>query len=221
MLAVVFGSDHGLCGRFNREVVGFARQDVHRRRSSGAKVIYLAVGARAAGQLESAGERVEAVYALPGSADGLADMAHGLLVTIDRWREEHEGMEVLLFHNSRTEQAVAAPGGVQLLPLDERWLRRLAGRHWHSRAIPTFTLDVETLFSSLVRQHLFVGLFHAAAESAASEHTTRLAAMKAAERSIKEHLDDMNAAYRGRRQEAITAELLDVVAGFEALGGGA
>jgi len=78
-------------------------------------------------------------------------------------------------------------------------------------------MEPSALLAALVRQHLFISLFRAGAESAASEHATRLAAMQAAERNIDDHLDEMNGAYRQRRQALITEELLDVVAGFEAL----
>ena len=51
----------------------------------------------------------------------------------------------------------------------------------------------------------------------ASEQAARLASMQAAERNIEERLEEMQAQYRRRRQQAITEELLDVVAGFETL----
>ena len=44
-------------------------------------------------------------------------------------------------------------------------------------------------------------------------------AMQTAERNISDRLAELNTVYRQQRQEAITAELLDVVAGFEALTG--
>jgi F-type H+-transporting ATPase subunit gamma len=70
----------------------------------------------------------------------------------------------------------------------------------------------------LIRERLFVTIFRAGAEFMASEHATRLASMQAAERNIQEHLEEMTGAFRRRRQQAITEELLDVVAGFETLG---
>ena len=41
--------------------------------------------------------------------------------------------------------------------------------------------------------------------------------MQSAERNIRERRDDLNAAYRRKRQETITRELLDIVSGFEAV----
>jgi F-type H+-transporting ATPase subunit gamma len=45
--------------------------------------------------------------------------------------------------------------------------------------------------------------------------------MQSAERSVAERLDELRGRHRRRRQAAITGELMDVVAGFEALGRGA
>jgi F-type H+-transporting ATPase subunit gamma len=75
----------------------------------------------------------------------------------------------------------------------------------------------EALFSRLIREHLLVSLFRAGAESLASEHAARLAAMKGAERNIEERLEDLSAAHRRQRQEAITTELMDIVTGVEAM----
>jgi len=216
-IAIVFGSDHGLCGRFNQEIVRFALRDLRQRQIQRDNVLFLVAGGRAAAQLEAFGECVEQCLVLPGSVSGLTATAYNLLLKIDELREHRGAVRTLLFHNLHSETATAAPRGVQLLPLRSRWLQDIARRRWHSRAIPTFTMDVEALFAALVRQHLFVELFRAGAESAASEHATRLAAMQTAERNIEEHVVEMNAAYRHKRQQAITEELLDVVAGFEVL----
>lgn len=216
-IAVVYGSDHGLCGRFNHEIARFARAELSAHHVARETRLYLAVGARAATQLEASGEAVERSFALPGSADGLTETVHDVLLEIDRLREARRVARVMVFVNMRAAGATASPRSSQLLPFDPRWLARLAARRWPARAIPTFTMEPEALFAALVRQHLFIELFRAGAESAASEHAARLAAMQAAERNIEEHLEEMNAAYRHKRQESITEELLDVVAGFEAL----
>ena len=73
------------------------------------------------------------------------------------------------------------------------------------------------LLSALVRQYIFVTLFRACAESLASEHAARLAAMQRASKNIDEHLQLLNQGYQQQRQNSITEELLDVVSGYEAL----
>jgi F-type H+-transporting ATPase subunit gamma len=75
----------------------------------------------------------------------------------------------------------------------------------------------EALLSRLLRQYLFVSIFRACAESQASEHASRLAAMQAAERNLDTRLEEVTMTFRRARQDVITSELLDVVAGFEAI----
>jgi F-type H+-transporting ATPase subunit gamma len=79
-------------------------------------------------------------------------------------------------------------------------------------------MDWDALFSSLIREYLFISLFRAFAESLASENASRLASMQGAERNIEEMLHELNADFQKQRQMAITEELLDIVSGFEALG---
>lgn len=78
-------------------------------------------------------------------------------------------------------------------------------------------MDTAELFSALAREYLFANIFRSGAESLATEHATRLAAMQTAMRNIEEHLEDMIAEYRRKRQDAITNELLDIVAGYETI----
>jgi F-type H+-transporting ATPase subunit gamma len=62
-----------------------------------------------------------------------------------------------------------------------------------------------------------VSLYRAFAESLASEHSSRLAAMQMAQDNAEERLDDLQRRFHRRRQSAITEELLDIAFGAEAL----
>ena len=70
---------------------------------------------------------------------------------------------------------------------------------------------------TLIREHLFVSLFRACAESLASENASRLAAMQRADKNIDELLEELKSKYHRLRQGGIDEELFDVVSGFEAL----
>jgi F-type H+-transporting ATPase subunit gamma len=210
---IVFGSDHGLCGRFNDEVVAAALHHL----GAGSDGRVLVVGIRAAGRLEASGRTIDQILTLPGSVDGLSTVVHEILLIVDRWRAQGQVSDVAVCHNRRTEHVAASPCITRLLPLDVLRLGELAERPWPTRARPMFTMQPAALLSALVRQLLYVSLYRACAESLASEHASRLASMQAAERNIAERLDEMQAEFRSRRQESITEELLDVIAGFEVL----
>ena len=105
----------------------------------------------------------------------------------------------------------------KLLPADPDYLLELRGRKWGSVSTPIFKMDRNKLFSSLIRNHLYISLYKAFVESLIAENAARLISMQAAEKHIEEHLGELKFQYNAVRQENITSELLDIIAGFETL----
>ncbi len=215
---VVFGSDQGMCGRLNSEVAAIALQAM-RDEDAGPQRL-LALGGRAAGELEAGGMPPDDLFHVPSSVAELTGRVQDVLFRVERWRDRESIGRVRLFHNTPRGGASYEPRSVQLLPLDGGWLRRLAERPWPGSCLPTFPVDERSLFAALVREYLFAALYRAFAESLASENASRLASMQSAEKSIEERIDSLRMHYHRRRQAAITEELLDVVSGFEVLEGG-
>ncbi len=217
LVAVVLGSDHGLCGRFNEDLADHVMQRLAAVSAPRQQRVVLAVGARIAARLEQAGQAVAADFSVPGSAARITASVQQILLKLDEWHTEHGAGHVYVFYNRHLSSARYRPTDVQMLPVNLRRFHRLEARPWPSRVLPTYTMERERLFSSLLRQYFFVTLFRASAESQASEHGSRLAAMRAAEKNLQERADEVGLAFRQARQGLITGELLDVVAGFEAL----
>ena len=63
-----------------------------------------------------------------------------------------------------------------------------------------------------------VSLYRALLESAASEHGARMTAMRNAAENAESMMDDLTLEMNRVRQSEITQEILEVVAGAEALG---
>ena len=102
------------------------------------------------------------------------------------------------------------------MPVDARWLKRLHKRDWPSNRLPIALGDRSGLLRGVIRQFIGHALVQAFAASQASENAARLAAMDAAERNIEERLDELHTSHRQARQNAVTAELLDVQAAYAA-----
>lgn len=212
---IVFGSAWGMCGRFNENLAEYATEELDVLMSE--EITLLALGEYVGGALEANGLRVDEQLAVPESVEGITAQVQDLLVEIERWRIERQIGRVTLFYNESTSGTGYGPQMDPLLPLDEEWLKQLECETWPTRMVPTFRLDWETLFASLVRQYLFVSLYRAFAESLASEHSSRLAAMQAAQDNVEERLDELRMLFHRTRQSAITEELLEITSGFEAL----
>ncbi|MBM4070181.1 MAG: F0F1 ATP synthase subunit gamma [Planctomycetes bacterium] len=218
---IVFGSDQGMCGSFNDQVTSLALRKMSQLPGRPNERTVLAVGLRVVGRLEDAGCQIGQCFPVPGSVAGIAPVVHDLLLKVEELRVERGLSRFILFHHRPISDAASRPHEIPLLPVNPSWLRDISQRLWPSRSLPAFTMDWRRLFSALIRQHLFVVLYRAVAESLASENASRLASMQAAEKNIQEHLAGLTMRYHQERQQSITEELLDIVTGFETLIGAA
>ena len=215
--AVAFGSDQGMCGQLNDQIVSHAMEAMEGFKVEPEDRTILAVGMRAAARLQDAGQPVEEALSVPGSSASITTMVQELIMIIEEWHAERNIDQVVLFFSLHLSGASYRPHTLRLLPVDGTWLRKVADREWTGRTIPIFTMDWDRLFSILIRQYLFVSLHQAFAESLASENASRLASMQGAEKNIEERLEELHARFHQQRQMSITEELLDIVSGFEAL----
>jgi len=217
--AIVFGSDQGMCGLLNDQVVSHASRALQKLAIRGESQATLAVGVRAAAQLEGLGRRVEDTVRVPSSSFAIGAAVEEVLRTIEDWHSKRGIELVVLFYARPVSGAWYRVVGVRLLPVDAEWIKRLKAKRWPSEVIPMFTMDKAQLFQALIREYLFVSLFRAFAESLASENASRLASMQVAERNIEDRLRALTSESRQLRQDSITSELLDIIASFEALRG--
>lgn len=217
---IIVGSEQGMSGQFNEEIVSYAIEKMQKLVINQENRIIMGLGERVTDRLEGAGFPVgEPMPFFPGSLVGIQDVLYEVLLKIEDWQFNRAIDQIVIFHHKITSKASYEPNMLQLLPINGEWLQYLKERQWPSRSLPTYTMEWDQLFSALIRQYLFVSLYRAFVESLASENASRLAAMQAAEKNITERLDELNFQYRLQRQSNITSELLDIVAGFEALSG--
>jgi len=221
-LLVVFGSDHGLAGRFNEQIVDYTLEDYwfdaesnQNKKTIPAKSVLAAVGEQVVTRLKGAGIELIQALNMPSSIKAITPFIQQLLENIEQWRNAEGVEKVLLFYN-RPISGGFEPRAEILLPVDLSWLHETR-LNWQSRSIPTYTIPTEQLLSALLRQYFFVSLYRACALSLAAENSSRLAAMQAAEKNINERLDELKTAYQQERQAAITEELLDIISGFRAV----
>lgn len=211
--AVVFGSDRGMCGQFNEQLADFAVAKLE----PFAERTVLALGNRVVPRLKTRGQPVATNLPLVGSVSAVVPLLHDIVIRLDGWRTRDRVDRVLLFGNRPISGSSYRPDLLQLVPLDLEWLGSLAQEPWPSRCFPIYTMPWQHLLGSLIRQFFFIALYRTMVESLASENAARLAAMQVAEKNINQRLDEITGQYNHRRQSAITAELLDIVSGFEAL----
>ncbi len=217
-LALVIGSDMGMCGQFNEKIAAFARARL--QGTAAPKVSLIAAGERVAMRLEDLDLRPDFVVACPANpSTGVGIAVRQLLARLDAWNEGSPGGLVLAFHNKQAGRGMETECRMtQLLPVDESYLRELRDREWKSRSLPQIRMDSREFLHAYLRGLIRTSLFRIFLDSLESENAARLEAMEAAERHIDEHLGELRASFNEARQDAITSELLDIIAGVEAAG---
>jgi F-type H+-transporting ATPase subunit gamma len=84
---IVFGSDHGLCGRFNEDLADFVREHLPAR-AEAQDVRVLVVGARMTPLVGETGLSADETMALPGSASRITALVDQIFVMLDTWQAE-------------------------------------------------------------------------------------------------------------------------------------
>ena len=77
----------------------------------------------------------------------------------------------------------------------------------------------DELLGELLPRSVYVQLYSALLETSTSEHAARMMAMNNASKACDDMVDSLTLVYNKARQASITAELMDIVGGAEALKG--
>ena len=217
---VIFGSDQGLCGRFNERLVEFLLKK-HGDTENPQNCLVLVSGARIAARLEAEGYVLNEKLWSPSALAGVNRHVYEIILILHRWRHKQGMKRIDLFFNRYEPGRGGLPSTLPLLPLDNERLRELMKKDWPGTCLPYSATPSDKLFPALVQQYLFVAIYRAQVQSLTSEQASRLHSLQQAEKNIQEHLEELTGRYRNVRQSVITSELLDLVAGFRTVTGNA
>ncbi|WP_166265385.1 F0F1 ATP synthase subunit gamma [Marinobacter caseinilyticus] len=220
VVCVVFGSDHGLCGNYNETLASAVMTMPGATTQAAPDFRVLCVGAQLRSALIGRGLRPEYVFLPPASADGIGRLATDIVTRLDAIGQSDatHRMAVTMVFTERSEHGSQTPVVRPLLPLAPELMAELAERPWDSRSLPAYSMTLDTLFAALLQNHIFASVFRASAEAMVTENAARLVLMQQAEQSVDDRLEEVEGQMKAVRQDEITAELLDIIVGFEALG---
>ena len=141
------------------------------------------------------------------SLAGLRDLVRRLSIRSDHEYASGAIASVHVVYSRYRSVSEQAPTVERILPLDPSVVRSVdAPSNFHRY------LAEPPLVAGLVSQFAVVSLYHAAAESYASEQASRLLSMDAATRSTNRMVDDLTGIERRERQHEITRQMLELTA---------
>jgi F-type H+-transporting ATPase subunit gamma len=216
-ICVVTG-DRGLAGPFNGQVLRRAFELERQARSNGQDVAWLVVGRKGASTLRFRR------YQVTGEWAGFADKPsyHDAQAIGHRLAELYESEEVdrvVLVYNRFESALVQRVTTTDLLPIREDVLSSEEDERSGPSADFIYEPEPEQILERLLPVYLETEIYRALLESAAAFLASQMTAMRNASKNAGELIDSLTLSLNRARQAEITQEILEVVAGADALTG--
>ena len=212
-LLIVITSDNGLAGAYNSNVLKLYLKELKFDRDNGIKTQTIAIGKKVIQMATRLGEDVIGVY--EGVSNGAAAIERNAIVStlITKYRSfEVDAVDIIYTeYHSAVNQEVKL---LKLLPVGQI-------PDGEDDLIKKFTYTFEPsknkVFSALIKRAVEAQVTQAIFDSIASEHSTRMIAMKNATDNAEELSEDLILIMNKERQAAITNELSDINNGANAI----
>ena len=214
---LVMTGDRGLAGAFNASVLRRALDEAKLERAAGHQVVWYAAGRKGAGSLRFRRAELRQVWTGFTDRPVYQDAEQIANTLVEDYTEQVFDRLVMVFNHfdSPLMQTVNALE-VLPIPLPER-LTEMTPRERAMMGELLFEPEAEEILTPLLTTALETEIFRALLESTASEHGARMTAMRNASDNAKDLIDRITLDMNRARQSEITQQLLEVVAGADAL----
>jgi F-type H+-transporting ATPase subunit gamma len=216
---VALTGDRGLAGAFNAQILRHVFALERRLRGEGTEVRWLVSGRRGASTLRF--RRYEVATSWIGFSDRPAyHDAQAIAHTISELYTEGTVDQVFVVYNHYVSPLVQRVTEQEVLPIPEHVLAGEADRDATLTGDFIYEPEPEEILARLLPVYVETELYRALLESAASEQGARMTAMRNASKNAGDLIESLTLAMNRARQAEITQEILEVVAGADALTSG-
>lgn len=211
-LMVVVNTDKGLCGGLNANIVKAAKARAKDLMAEGKDVHFYLVGRKGRAPIRREyAERIEKHYDTsnvrnPGFEEAEA-IAAELLAMFDDGKFDVAHLVYPVFQSALAQD----PTVVQLIPVPAPANAESTG------AAVEYEPDEEEILAELLPRYVKTQIFGSLLEREASEQGASMTAMDNATRNAGDLINKLTIQYNRSRQAAITTELIEIIAGAEAL----
>jgi len=205
--------DRGLCGGFNTNLIKATEKFIRDKTKEGKEVELIAVGRKGRDYFRKKQKLVNQWSDVFGKFDITLAVKISDEIIPPFIREEYD--ELYVVYNEFRNIAVQRPAVVRLFPLPS--IGRDEDVDPNKRIDYIYEPSDEILLGKLLPMYVHVLIFRALLETSAGENGARMVAMDNATKNCEEMIQNLTLKMNKARQSAITAELMDIVGGTEAL----
>jgi F-type H+-transporting ATPase subunit gamma len=218
---VLCTSDRGLCGGFNVNLIEKAESFLEEKSSQNLEISFTNFGKKGRDWCRKNKLPIEGEYI------GVVGTNIGFNVAATNGRKLVEGYllgtydEVYVVYAEFLSMNKQLPVRKQLLPIPPIAAAEEKESDETAPYLPEHICEpsADELLGEMLPRNIYVQLHSALLETSTSEHAARMVAMDNATQACDDMLENLTLAYNKARQAAITAELMDIVGGAEALRG--
>jgi F-type H+-transporting ATPase subunit gamma len=222
--------DRGLAGAFNSQIIRAGTRAAAEHEGQGREVVFSASGRRGVSTLTFRGREIAGSYV--GFTDRPA-YANAREIGEDLVTAFVDGAvdQVEIIYNGYISPLTQEVRRETLLPLKQATIldeaeddedqvggTSLSDEHDGQHALVEYEPDADEILGRLVPEYVEISVYRALLESTASEHGARMTAMRNASENAGDIIQDLTLEMNRARQAEITQEIMEVVAGAEALG---
>ena len=230
-LLIVCTAERGLCGGFNSQIARHVIQHINTLSELGKTVKILTVGKKGTDFLNRDYHRLMIDHVSLREVKHLnyqnaKDIAQKVIALFDKGEFD----VCTLFYSEFVSVINQRPTSLQLVPAagadkndqhkksDDRQ-QNLNDQEQSpvARAIYSYEPDASTIVDTLIPRNIGVQIFRALLENAAGEMGAKMSAMDNATRNAGDMINKLSITYNRQRQAQITTELIEIIAGAEAL----
>ncbi|PIZ29699.1 MAG: ATP synthase F1 subunit gamma [Alphaproteobacteria bacterium CG_4_10_14_0_8_um_filter_53_9] len=211
VLLVLVGTDRGLCGGLNTNLIKQAEKMIagHKAQGRGVKLVAVGRKMRDAFKNKTTAETIHTFTEM----GRVVEFAHAQTIAAFAKEQFEDGTvdEVHLLFAECVSMLTQSPKAHQLIPFAQ------SSEASASPSSTEYEPSAEAVLTQLLPLNLNMQVFTALLETQASEHAARMSAMDNATRNAGEMIDKLTVTYNRSRQAAITTELIEIIAGAEAI----
>ena len=223
---ILVTSNRGLCGGFNAALIKKVRESIIKHPGTNGQPYeteFILLGKKGVAIYKYFGYNIAADFpkeelvgslkdALPVAEMAMKDFLHG------------KYDKIFVAYADYLSAVKQEPRVRQLLPIDERARKDFVSALGNGNSVNgngkteyLFEPSPREVLDDMVPRLVEAQIYQAMLESAASEHSTRMAAMRQATEAAAELVDELTLFYNKARQASITAEIAEISAGANAL----
>ncbi len=215
-------SDRGLCGGFNINLIDKAEKML-KSELEGKEVSFVCYGKKGRDWAKKAAHTIDDEYigVVGGNVEFSVASASGQTL-IDSFLDGTVD-EVYLIYSEFQSMARQVPMVKQILPIPS--LEEIVTEEKDDSADGTFLPEhicepsSDALLGEMLPKNIFIQIYDALLQTSTSEHAARMRAMENATKACEDMVDELQTIFNKTRQAGITADLMDIVGGAEALKG--